>query len=487
MGRWQEGLVAEIALIDPEGFSDTLRRRRGRKKLFPALGLGYVAASLERNGDRVRVLDTGVANRREVQRFLSKPTMLFGITVVSYTFREALRVAQAVKNRYPATPVILGGPHVAIDPESCLQDGAVDYALRGEGEEALIDFVEVLKRNPAPTPQVLAGISGLVYREEGRIRVNPVGERLRNLDELPYPAWHLFPMRRYRQHPLLTSRGCPMDCSFCAVRTVWGPQWIHRSPDQVVAEMAWMQKHWGRKVFHINDDNLTMSRAHIEAFCDAIRKRRLGCNWVAQGVRADAVDAAVLARMRRAGCHRISLGIESADPDVLRAVGKQETVEDMARAVRLCRAAGIQVLGMFMVGNPGDNAATVEKSIAFAREQRIDLPAFYMAIPYPRTRLWEYVQAEGSFLNPDYLSFTHHSSEPVFETPAFPAEARRRVYAKAQKFCRRCYWTYHLTFWWPPNLLHRNGFEIRSEMKLLWKAAVWPLKFLTRRMARRAV
>lgn len=481
MTFWSDGGFNEIALIDPDGFGAALNRRRPARKLFPHMGLGYVAASLERNGERVRVLDSGVATLREVQRFLSQPAGLFGITAVSFTFREAQAAARAAKSRYPSVPVLLGGPHVAIDPEGCLADPCVDYALRGEAEEVLIDLLEVLKRNPAPAPAVLAKIPGLVFREGGKIRVNPATARVRNLDDLPYPAWHLFPMARYRQHPLLTSRGCPMNCGFCAVEAVWGKQWIHREPGHIAAELDWLERHWGRKLVHVNDDNLTMNVAHVEGFCDELLRGRRRVNWVAQGVRADALTPELLAKMRRAGCHRVSLGIESADPAVLEAVGKKETVEEIAAAIRLCQDAGILVLGMFMVGNPGDTEETVRRSLRFAQDQRIDLPAFYMAIPYPKTRLWDHVTACGRWLNPDYLSFTHMSDEPVFETPEFTAEARRRIFAQAQKFCRRQARRYHLTFWWPPKLWRRNGYEIWTECKLIARAFWRPFRGRERR------
>jgi len=155
----------------------------------------------------------------------------------------------------------------------------------------------------------------------------------------------------------------------------------------------------------------------------------------------------------------------------------------MARAIRLCRQAGIQVLGMFMIGNPKDTSKTVQASIQFAKETEIDLPAFYMALPYPKTRLWEFVRVQGKFLNSDYLSFNHMSAESVFETPDFTAD-ERRIYAQAEKFCRRQALKYHMIFWWPTRLIRRNGYEIWSELKLLGKAIFFPTKifrFLFRR------
>lgn len=480
MKYWSDGSVNEVALIDPAGFAGALRRKRPARKPFPHTGLGYVAASLERNGDRVRVLDAGVATSREVQRFLSQPAHLFGIMAMCPTFREALQAARAVKARYPATPVLLGGSHVSIAPETCLGDPAVDYALRGEAEEIIIDFLEVLKRNTAPAPEVLARIPGLVYRLENRICVNPPTPRVRALDELPFPAWHLFPMDRYRQHALLTSRGCPQNCGFCTVEAIRGRLWIHRDPEQAVSEIDWLIRHWGLKLIHVNDDNFTTDPRHVQAFCDAILRRKLRVDWVAQGVRADALTPELLSKMRRAGCHRVSLGLESADPQVLDAVGKKTAPEDMARAVRLCQDAGIQVLGMFMVGNPGDTEETVLKSLKFAQELRVDLPVFNLALPYPRTRLWEYAERHGTFVNSDYTAFTPLSEEPVFFTPEFPLEARRRAFKQCRTFSRRQVRRYHLAFWWPSRLWRRNRYEIWNELKLLGRALWLPVKAVNR-------
>ncbi|MCK5241056.1 B12-binding domain-containing radical SAM protein [bacterium] len=477
-------LTWDIALIDPDGFLAARNRRRPGKRLFPHLGLGYLAACLEKNGDRVSVLDTAVATNREIQRFLSQPYNVVGITTTSFTFREAQAVARACKRRYPSTPVIIGGPHASIDPEGCLQSAEIDYALRGEGETALIDFIEVLKRTSPAKLDVFAQVPGLIFRDQGQVRVNPSAARIQELDQLPYPAWHLFPMRRYRQHVLLSSRGCPMDCAFCAIRSIWGTLWLRRDPEQVVNEIEWLRQRWGKKLFHINDDNLTMNPEHITRFCDEILRRRLTVNWVAQGMRADAAQPEILAKMRKAGCHRVSLGIESIDETVLAAVGKKETPEDMARAIALCRKAGIQVLGMFMIGNPQDSVSTVKASLKFAKAVKIDLPAFYMALPYPRTRLWNFVKTHGRLLNEDYLSFDHMSAEPVFATPEFSAEQRRKIFAQADKFCRRQVFKYHMIFWWPTRLLRRNGYEIAQEVKLWLKAVFFPLKvfrFLFRR------
>jgi len=481
----------EVALYDPDGFRCSRERRRPGTRLFPHVGLGYIAASLERNGDRVHVMDTGVGTHDQVQHFLSRPVNLAGITVTSFTFREGQLLAREIKRRYPAVPVVLGGPHVSIDPAGCLADPAVDFAIRGEGEEAIVDLIEVLKRQSRLKPEILNQIPGLVYRCQAdprgsahapsksyKVAMNEPANRRRSLDVIPFPAWHLFPMKQYRQHAILTSRGCPMDCGFCAIKTIWGTLWVHRDPVHVVDELAWQQERWGRKLVHMNDDNITMNTGHVRKLCEEILARGLRVDWVAQGVRADALTSDLLDLMRRAGCHRVSLGIESASPAVLAAVGKKETPEEIRQAIQACRAAGVQVLGMFMVGNPGDTARTVADSIQFAKETGIDLPAFYMALPYPGTRLWDHVQARGRLLNPDYLSFDHMSPEPVFETPEFTAAERRAAHANAEKFCRRQIVKYHLRHLWPPFLFRRNGYEIRQELRLGLKFFLFPARMI---------
>jgi len=132
-----------------------------------------------------------------------------------------------------------------IDPEGCLAGPEIDYAIRGEGEVAVVDFIEVLKRTGHNKKEIFSQIPGIIFRNGGHIQVNLPAARIRELDQLPYPAWYLFPMQQYQQHVLLSSRGCPLDCAFCAIQTIWGPRWIRRDPVEVVNEMAWLIKRWG--------------------------------------------------------------------------------------------------------------------------------------------------------------------------------------------------------------------------------------------------
>jgi len=409
-----------VGLIDP-----------GSKELtasFPHVGLGYIASVLRSNGVSVKILDVAVSNRREVDDFLNQSFNLVGITTTSATYDKALKIADEVKVRNPTTKVVLGGPHIGIAMEKSLdRSSVIDYAVYGEGEYTLLELVRLLETGNHSTEK-LQRICGLIFRDESIVLTEP-RPWIRNLDSLPFPAWDLFPIERYDQHVLLTSRGCPFNCSFCAVPILWGRHWRARSVSNVVDEVRWVISTFGKKPFYIADDNFTMDTDRIESFCDEIRS--LNIQWFCQGVRAERVTKAMLKKMKDAGCIGIALGVESADPMVLKNIDKGETVEDIEKAVTMIRDTDINIHGLFMIGNIGDTYNTIKKSIDFAINQSFTTFDFYLALPYPQTKLWNYVEESGRWINKDYTKFNHFSNMPVFETPEFPAEERMKAYQLA--------------------------------------------------------
>lgn len=284
-------------------------------------------------------------------------------------------------------------------------------------------------------------------------------------------------MNRYRRHVLLTSRGGSLAGGFFSAENIWGRQRSNRQPGLVAAEAEWLLARWGRKPVHFQDEDLAADPEHAAALCQTFLQHRLRSAWFAQASPGAALTAEWLRLLRRAGCQQLLLELVSADPDVLEAIG-QPGPEALAQAVRTCREAGLAVAGVFFVGAPKDTEAAVMRSLAFAREQRIDLPRFNLAVPFPKSRLREYADSHGRFVSPDESAGGARSAEPVFETPEFAAEARRRVFKTACEFSRRQCRYYHIRFWWPPNLLRRTGFEITQELRTWIRAWQWPFRRL---------
>jgi len=412
----------------------------GSKKIilnenFPHLGLAYIAAILERQGHQVTILDVNLEGEKKTERFLQSGYDFIGLSATSFTFNQAVETARKIKVSNNDVITVLGGPHVPIGMETTLESPHLDYAIHGEGELTILELTELLEKNRKPKPRVLSAIKGLIFRDGGRVVANPKRARIDNLDKLPFPAFHLFHMDKYAIYPLLTSRGCPFGCSFCAVKAIWGTAWRHRNPENLIQEIDHARKryNWEKKPFNFMDDSFNVSPDRVINLCDLIISRGMNIQWFTHGLRADKVPLDLAYKMKEAGCIGVSVGIESASNDVLKKIKKKETIEDISQGCQNLARAGIRTEAQFMIGNPGDTLETVKESIEFAKRHHFYRVGFYLALPYPKTELWDYVKEKGWFLREDYTQFHHFLSHPVFETPDFSAAERAKAYALGRK------------------------------------------------------
>jgi radical SAM superfamily enzyme YgiQ (UPF0313 family) len=410
-----------LALVQPGTVSDT--------DSVP-LGLSYLAAYVLRENDdvEVRVLDTGVATPEEKERFLSDRYDVIGITSTSRTHREAIELAGALRRGNPDSPTIFGGAHVAALKQEVMEEPLIDLAAYGEGELTLNELLGVSRqyRKSEWNADILSKIDGIIFRNGSDAVVNRPRDLIEDLDSLPFPAYHLFPVTRYPgKLSILSSRGCPFGCAFCATATIWGRNWRPRSAENVVAEVEHLIKTHGPIPFDFQDDTFNLDIDRVHAICDLLISRKIRVPWAIRGFRADRVDLALAKKMRKAGCGRLAIGVESAHPEVLKQMRKGETIEKIDRGIRVLSEAGIHVTGQFMIGNPGETLETVKESIDYVRRSPLLHAGFGTAIPFPGTALWSYVQEHGRFLvEPDCTLF--HELEPrlVFDTPEFPEEER---------------------------------------------------------------
>ncbi len=313
----------KIGLIDP-----------GSKKIilnenFPHLGLAFLAAVLEKYNHEVKILDLSLEGEKELHRFLGRGFDMIGLSATSFTFSRTVEWAKRIKELSSRLIIVVGGPHVPIGMETVLDSPWIDYAVCGEGEMTMLELVSLLQEHPKPGSAALSSIQGLLFRQGDRIRVNPLRPRIENLDELPYPAFHLFSMEKYGIYPLLTSRGCPFGCTFCSIKAIWGTFWSHRSPENIIAEIEHARRNfkWGDRPFSIIDDSFNIIPKRIEDFSDMIAARGLDIKWFSAGFRADHVSVAMARKMKKAGCIGVSIGIESANNDILTRIKKKTTSE----------------------------------------------------------------------------------------------------------------------------------------------------------------
>jgi anaerobic magnesium-protoporphyrin IX monomethyl ester cyclase len=394
------------------------------------LGLAYLAAfARQQHADlEFQVLDTRVATKKETQRFFNSSFDLIGMTVFSPVYFEVINLFNRIKKIYPAVPVCFGGPYVTTIMEEIFKETPVDFAVYGEGEITFSELIFHLKGERG-----LEHVNGLMFRDNfGKIVINKPREQIRDLDILPMPAYDLFPMERYPLHRIVSSRGCPYSCSFCNSTSIWSMRWRKRSPVHIVEEIEYLIKIYGKKIFIFGDNTFNADAKRLEEFCDLLIAKNTCILWSAS-IRADIITRNLANKMKASGCYNVAVGIESANNFVLQAMNKKTTIEEITKGITVLKKAGIEVLGQFVIGSPGDTFKTINESIEYAKNSELDFVNFYTVLPFKGTPQWKYIQNFGHFFSTTIHEF--HSMKPriVFDTPEFPFIDRVRAIKLATK------------------------------------------------------
>jgi len=371
----------------------------------PPVGLAYLASVLEQHGCEIRVIDAQaekLSPKAVVRLIAQQAPDLVGVTVTTPMLPTSLEIARGVRGSCPSAVLVAGGPHATVCPDDLLGDGAFHYVVRGEGESTLGELVEALLSNGDTT-----AIAGLSSRRDETVVHNPDRPLLPRIDELPYPDWSLFPLKRYSSFvrrndyclPILTSRGCPFGCTFC-YKGVFGRQLRMRTPEDVVDEWQSLVERYSAREIAVIDDVFTCDTERVIRICNLLVERDLdGIPWsTTNGIRVDRVSPELFQAMRRAGCYRVYFGIESGAPEILKSLNKGVTLEQVRYAVRLAKEAGLEVGGYFMLGNVGETDAEMDATIDLALELGFDYAQFSIATPYPGTRLYETIRQDGKML-----------------------------------------------------------------------------------------
>jgi anaerobic magnesium-protoporphyrin IX monomethyl ester cyclase len=379
------------------------------------LGLGYVAAALERRGDSVRILDMafhGGPDRKISAQIAEAHPDVVGITAQTPYYSKALKIARLVKSWNPACPVVLGGAHASILTADSLADPAIDIVVRGEGDITIVDLVNCLEAGGK-----LDEVRGISFKRDGVIIHNEQRAFISDLDSLDMPAWHLFEMDKYRARiegrkvaPVMSSRGCPFKCIFCYRGPAAGKTFRGRNPEKIVAEIEYLHRKYQIGDILFVDDIFTLNKQRAERICDLLIEKNLPLTWRCQS-RADCLSLDLLKKMKRAHCIDISMGIESGNEKILETTGKAITKEKVREGFRLIREAGLSSSASFIIGLPGDTTETVKETIQFARELNPNFAIFYAAMPYPGTELAKIVQTNGGRLPEDWDAYRLMVSE----------------------------------------------------------------------------
>jgi len=354
----------------------------------PPIVLSYVAAIAERSGHEAKILDCRVLKltQKEAAAELAKwKPDLMGFRFDTYNFHETLGWAQGLK-RVLGVPVLAGGINFSLYPKEAMNYPTIDFALAGEVIYSLPKFLEAFG-----TGGSYKNVPGLWYRENGQLKHNRVERKLAGFDEYPFPARHLLPNSLYSSYLtqkkpytiMLTTTGCPFDCTFCAIAPL---PYRARSAKSVLAEIEECVKKFGIGEIDFFDATFFANRKRDLAIFREIQKRRWKIEWACR-TRVDVIDEKIMREAARAGCRRIYVGIESPSEEILRAINKRITPDKVRRAVEIAHKYGVRVMGFFMIGNPGETEEMVWKSVEFAKDLDLDFVQFMRTIAKPGSGL----------------------------------------------------------------------------------------------------
>jgi radical SAM superfamily enzyme YgiQ (UPF0313 family) len=371
------------------------------------------------------------------------------LTANTTQIMAAWRDAELVKSLTEAHTV-LGGPHPTILPEESVAKPFIDIVVRGEGEATWLELLSVWHNSPsAGAVGPARSVAGITYRTpDGDIVSTPDRAPIprEQLDAMPLPAWHLFQLDRYtnlqptvdqqegRSLPILTSRGCPYRCSYCS--QIGPRRWRARSVDSVIAEWRWLTEVQHAAEIGVLDDSFNIDRQRVLDICHRLVEDGLNqVPWIMiNGIRANLADEEVLGAMKRAGCIRAAFGVESGNQAILdTVVDKQLTLGQVRKAFAAARAVGMETIGFFIIGLPGETEATMEDTIRFACELDPIVANFSMATPFPGTQMYETAKAQGHILAESWDDFAFFESKARFEMPGLPAELVERKWKEAYR------------------------------------------------------
>ena len=445
------------------------------------LGLAYVAAVLEKARHQVSVLDAvGAAPDRvtpdgamhrlgltpeELVARLDPAAEAIGVTNMwSFSWPLVRELIQRIRAARPGVPIVAGGEHFTGLTRESMEQAPIDYVVRGEGEETAAQLFAGLARGDLDP----ATIPGLAWRRGGEIVINEPRERTRAVDEIPWPAWHLFDVRGYYDHalitgldagltiPILATRGCPYSCTYCSSPRMWTTRWVPRDPLDVVSEIERYVRDFGARNFPFQDLTAIIKKDWIVRFCRELLARRLDVTWqFPSGTRCEVIDDEVAGLLAASGGRSLAFAPESGSAETRAKVKKRMTEEGLLDAVRASVRHGLNLTVFVVIGFPHDTAADLAETLRLAKvlaKLGVDDLAIGFFFPIPSTELYDQLVASGRItLSDEFLKTPLHANEKVLD--------ERNNYCEHLSARELTRWKYriHLTFY-------------------AWSAAFHPLK-----------
>jgi radical SAM superfamily enzyme YgiQ (UPF0313 family) len=399
---------------------------------LPRLGTIYLGTMLKQKGYDVKSYVEQVAEI-DLKDVLTADYV--GISTITSTSKRSYEIAKLL--RKAGIPVFMGGPHVTYMPDEALE--YCDYVVRGEADDIILDFVAALEKGEG-----FEDITGLSFRnKEGEIIHNKVTPLCKDINMLPNPDYSIVKgleidgIKKFTIVPIMTSRGCPYDCSFCSVTAMFGQKYRFRSKELVMEELRGIYNAGCRWVFFY-DDNFVANKQRTKELLKMMIDEGITPNWTAQ-VRVEvAKDPELLELMARSGCHTLYIGLESVNPETLKAYNKKQSVEDIENCITLLHEKGIRIHGMFVFGSDTDTTSTIHETVRFTKHNDLESVQFLILTPLPGTRTYHELDKAGRIISKDWALYdAHHvvfkpEQMSYFELQSETFKATRQFYSIPQ-------------------------------------------------------
>jgi len=430
---------------------------------MPPISLAYVAAAMERAGVPLSIYDdyTEGGDVKRLFEFIKEENPdIVGLSCVTPTATRTYEMALEIRERFPDIKIMMGNLHPSFFYERTISDNIADFVVLGEGEETVIELVKACENESD-----LTDVKGIAFKADDKIVVTEQRPFIEDLDSLPFPAWHLFPIERYRifnfarvKEPgtlVLGSRGCPYACNFCSLK-IMGRKRRTRSVANIADEFEYLYDRFGYVQPSFIDPIFPFSEKEALDFSDELIKREIHKKqiWITE-TRVDLVTERMMEAMARAGLKRIMYGFESGTEEGLDSINKRTTTSIARETVEITKKAGVEIIGFFMIGVPGETKEDIERTIRFSQQLNIDFAKYTVFSPFPGTKI--YKEMLDDKVIPETEKWSMFTNYPTKENPAIyiPETLKNSDIIKLQ---RKAF----LSFYLRPGMILKQLLKIRT-------------------------
>lgn len=451
-----------ILLINPPINPKKFGRVHILMEPMPCIGLAYIAAVLEREGHYVQIIDNYV-QKYSIKRLLKEIQKIapdiVGIAVLTPAVNFSLELANKIKQYNENIILIAGNVHPTQFPEEFLKPQYFDVVVKGEGEDTIVELVSAVVQKRS-----LNTVKGISYLEDGKVFHNEMRPVIKNLASLPFPAWHLFPYKKYGLFPfadikrpvltVLATRGCPFNCKYCSLGYM-DKTYRKRTPENIVDEIEYLIEKYGVKQIGFVDPVFPLQENYAIEVCDELINRGINKKivWTTE-TRIDILNENLIKNLKAAGCRRIIFGLESGSEETLRKIGKEVDFAKVKKVMKLLKKYNMESIGLFMIGFPGETEELIKKTFRYARLIDVDFAKFAMTVPFPGSELYEILKKENKIRTNNWDNYTTFNSRPENVSYVPDGMTAKQLISLQKKGT--------IDFYLRPKMIIRQLFQIRT-------------------------